>query len=266
MVEMFGVPFMQKALAVSMLMGVFFSFAGVYVVVRRIVFVSMALSQMAACGFAFGLLTGGVSPSFYAAAFTLGGVVIFSLHAHERRISRESFIGFMYAMFSALGVIFLSKSHAGEGGLLELFSGNIMTVTGAEVAVAAGLFTVAMLAHLAFYRKFMFVFFDGETAKTQGMRTDAWNFLFYLILGVMISASIRTTGVLVSFAYLTIPAMTALLWTQNMASVFLVAVTAGAVATIAGIMLSFAWDLPGGVSNVAVLSLIFLITRLIKRP
>lgn len=265
MFDMFHIPFMQKALAVSTLTGIFFSFAGVYVILRRIVFVSMALSQIAACGFAFGLFTG-VSPSLISLAFTLGGVIVFSLHAQEKRYSRESFIGLMYALFSALGIIFLAKSHEGEGGLLELFSGNILTVTNTEVSFVAGLFAVSLLAHLLFYRKFMFVFFDSETAKTQGIQTDFWNFLFYLILGAMISASIRTTGVLFAFSYLTIPAMTALLWTQKISSVFVTAVVVGVIATVAGIILSFVRDFPGGVINVVVLSFIFLIVRLIKKP
>lgn len=264
MTEMLSVPFMQKALIISALTGAFFAFVGVYVVLRRIVFVSIALSQMAACGFAFGLLMD-AGTSLFSLIFTIAGVVIFSLHGDEKRISREAFIGFMYALFSSLGIIFLAKSHEGEGSLIDMFAGNILTITTGEICIVAGLFVAAVFMHMAFYRKFMFVFFDSETAKTQGIKTGIWNFLFYLILGVVISASIRTTGVLLSFAYLTIPAMTALLLSERIGTIFGISVFVAIISTFVGLYLSFVWDLPSGTTNVAVLCVLFVAVKLIRK-
>lgn len=263
MFEMLSIPFIQKALMVSSLVGVFFAFVGVYVVLRRIVFVSIALSQLAACGFAFGLLTG-FNPSLYSLIFTLGGVIIFSFHAQEKRITRESFIGFMYAFFSSLGIIFLAKSHEGEGSLLDMFSGNILTITTHEIYIVIALFVSLSLVQIVFYRRFIFVFFDGETAKTHGVSTNFYNFLFYFLLGLMISASVRTTGVLLSFAYLTIPAMTALLLTERMKWIFVISILISLLSTFIGIYISFLWDLPSGTTNVAVLCLGFIMVLVMR--
>ncbi len=81
----------------------------------------------------------------------------------------------------------------------------------------------------------------------------------------MISASIRTTGVLLSFAYLTIPAMTALILSERIKAIFGIAVIIALGSTFAGIYLSFIWDLPSGITNVAVLCLLFAGTRLFVR-
>ncbi len=263
MLEMLSIPFIQKALLVSSLIGVFFSFIGVYVVLRRIVFVSIALSQLAACGFAFGLLMG-FNSSFYSLLFTMAGVIVFSFHAQERRITREAFIGFMYALFSSLGIIFIAKSHEGEGSLLDMFSGNILTITTKEVYTVIALVFLLSLAHIVFYRRFIFAFFDSETAKTQGINTNFWNFLFYFIMGIMISMSVRTTGVLLSFAYLTIPAMTALLVSEKMKTIFIVSMSVALVSTIIGIYISFIADLPSGTTNVVVMCLGFIFISAIR--
>jgi len=254
---MFAIPFVWKALVISSLTGAFFAFVGVYVVLRRIVFASIALSQAAACGFAFGLLTG-FNLHLSSLAFTLFAVIIFSFHAEEKRITAESFTAFIYALFSALSVIFLAKSSGGEGALVNIFSGNILTVSNAEIYVTAALFCASLLAHIVFYRKFIFVFFDPETAKTQGLNTSFWNFLFYLILGVMLSASIKTTGVLLSFASLAIPAMTAMLLFERIKTIFAVSVLIALVSAFAGVYFSFRWDLPGGTTNAATMCLVFV--------
>lgn len=263
MLGMLSIPFIQKALIISSLIGIFFSFIGVYVVLRRIVFVSIALSQIAACGFAFGLLTG-FSPSFYSLIFTLAGVIIFSLQAQEKRITRESVIGFMYALFSSFSIIFLAKSHEGEGSLLEMFSGNILTITNNEICIVGVIFIMSFIVHIVFYRRFIYVFFDSETAKMQKIKTDFWNFLFYFILGMAISVSIRITGVLLSFAYLTIPAMAALLLSKRIKMIFVISMMIALVSTFMGIYLSFIWDLPSGTTNVAVLCLGFIIINGIR--
>ncbi|OGS18396.1 MAG: hypothetical protein A2219_02880 [Elusimicrobia bacterium RIFOXYA2_FULL_50_26] len=264
MFEMFTVPFVWRALVISSLTGAFFAFAGVYVVLRRMVFASIALSQAAACGFAFGLLTG-FNLTLSSLAFTLAAVVIFSFHTEEKRLTSESFTAFIYALFSALSIIFLAKSRAGEGGLLDIFSGNILTISNGEIYLAAGLFFVSFLAHIVFYRKFIFVFFDPETAKTQGINTAFWNFLFYLILGVMLSASIKTTGVLLSFSSLAIPAMTAMILCERIKMIFAVSVLIALISAFAGVYLSWLWDLPGGITNTAVMCLLFIITTILSR-
>ncbi|MDI6786172.1 MAG: metal ABC transporter permease [bacterium] len=261
MLELFQIPFMQKALLVSVVTGGFFSFLGVYIVLRRIVFVGIALSQIAACGFAFGFLLG-FNPIFYSVVFTIIGVTLFSFHSAKSKISRESFIGLTYTVAASIAILFISKTAQGKANILDILSGNILTVTDQQVNFIAIVFFMAAILHYLFYKQFIFLSFDTETAKTCGLKTNWWNFLFYLVLGVTISVSIRIAGVLLSFGYLVIPAISALILTQNIKRVFFVAIICGLTATFLGLYISFELDLPSGPSIITILWIIFTLAVL----
>ncbi|MDD5259043.1 MAG: metal ABC transporter permease [bacterium] len=263
MEEMFKIAFMHKALIVSTVIGALFSYIGVYIVLRRTVFVGIALSQLAACGFAFGLLVG-IAPFIWSLIFTLAGVILFSLQLKEHKITRESIIGFTYAFTSSLAIIFIAKAEHGEANILEVLSGNIFTITDGQLFFTTAVFFGAGILHALFYQRFILLAFDAETASAGGIKTGIWNFVFYLILGITISLGIQTAGVLLVFSYLVIPAMTALLIARNMSKTFITSVLVGVIATVAGVYLSFALDLPGGTTIVTVSGLFFMAAYLTR--
>ncbi len=261
--EMFKIAFMYKALLISAVIGALFSYIGVYIVLRRTVFVGMALSQLAACGFAFGLMIG-IAPLVWSLLFTLAGVMLFSLQLSERKITRESIIGFTYAFAASLAVIFIAKAEHGAANILEVLSGNIFTITDKQFYVTTVVFLAAGVLHTLFYQRFMLIAFDAETARASGVKAGLWNFVFYLILGVTISLGIQTAGVLLTFGYLVIPAMTALLLARDMPKTFIFSIVFGVVATVIGVYSSFVFDLPGGTTIVTVSGVIYLAVLLVR--
>lgn len=262
--KVFQIPFMQKALLVSLITGGFLSFLGVYIVLRRIVFIGIALAQITACGFAFGLLSG-VNPSFCSILFTLIGVILFSTQQTGRKIPQEAVIGFVYAVFSSLSVIFIAKSVQAESHMLNLLSGDILTVSNEQIYSILIVFSLAAVFHYLFYKQFIFVSYDPETADTFGVKTKLWNFIFYLILGTVISSSIKTSGVILTFGYMVIPAVSALLLVKNIKKIFFVSVLFGLISTVIGLYLSFVLDLPSGPAIVAVLCLLSATGWVIKK-
>ena len=137
-----------------------------------------------------------------------------------------------------------------------------MTASGLACAgsagAAAGCASAAVVAVVALARRpLLFVAFDPEMARTLGVRTALWNWLFYLLLGVAVAAVTKGAGSLVTFSFLVVPAMTALAMANGIFAIFAVAVGSAVLAAVGGLWASYTYDLPTGPAMV-VLSAILL--------
>jgi len=258
MISMFKDTFLQTALVASLVVGAVCAYLGVYVVLRRIVFVGAALAQVSSAGVGLALLYGW-NPVLSSLAMTLGGVAAFSVRATDRRTTQESFIGIGYAVASALAVLFVAKSAQGEGHMLDVLSGNILTVTTREIWWMAGVGLAAIALHTLLGKQLWFSMFDSETARASGIRSGWWDLLFFLMLGVTISLAIRLAGTLLVFAFLVIPAVVGLLLSRRLGGIIAVAIGAASIATIAGLYASVRIDLPSGPAIVACLFVLLVL-------
>ena len=245
MIEMLQHPFFQNALLAGMFAAVMCAIVGVYVVLKRIVFVGIALSQMSSAGVALALLLQ-LPPLVVAMGVTLAGVAFFSQVPVQRRIPLEGVIGAGYILAATLGVIFLAKNPVGEARALHVLFGNILSVHTGELIALALVLVVLAAVHVVFYKEFVFVSFDMETAQAQGLNARLWNLLLYLTLGLAIAFATRAMGVLLAFTFLIVPPMTARLLAHRMRSLFLLAVLFGALSVPLGLYLAFRFDLPTG--------------------
>ncbi|MHB1456019.1 MAG: metal ABC transporter permease [Armatimonadota bacterium] len=264
MISVFHDSFMQTALLASLIVGVVCAFFGVYVVLRRVVFVGAALAQVSSAGVGLALLTG-TNPVVLSIVFTIGGVAAFSVKSNDRRTTQESYIGIGYAVASALAVLFVAKSAQGEGHMLDVLSGNILTVTMRQIWWMAGVGVLAILLHNVFNKQFLFSAFDRETAQASGVRSSWWDLFFFLLLGLVISLGIKLAGTLLVFAFLVLPAVTALLLSQRLGRIIVIAIVASIIATTTGLYASVQLDLPSGPTIVAVSFLLLLIAWVISR-
>lgn len=261
---MFHDTFMRTALLASLMVGAVCAYLGVYVVLRRIVFVGAALAQVSSAGVGLALLTGS-NPAVLSIALTIGGVAAFSVQSKDRRTTQESYIGIGYAIASALAVLFVAKSAQGEAHMLDVLSGNILTVTSAQIWSMAVVGVVAIGLHTLFHKEFLFSAFDRETAQASGVRSAFWDLFFFLLLGVTISLGIKLAGTLLVFAFLVLPAVTALLLSQKLAKIQALAIAASAVAAVAGLYASVRLDLPSGPTIVACSFVLLLVAWVISR-
>jgi ABC-type Mn2+/Zn2+ transport system permease subunit len=240
-------------LVAALMVAVVSSVMGVYIVLKRIVFVGAALAQTASLGVATGVLIPvvlhrhGPSPLVFAVAFTLIGVILISQLGQRWPISAESLIGVIYAATGALAIVGLSKSPEGEAHIKEIIEGSIVNVQEtSQIIVLAVIFGAILVVHLLFYKQFLLVSYDPETAGTLGYHRRLWELLFYLTLGVMISAAMEVAGVLLVFSYLVLPAVTGVLATRSLRGAFAVAIVAALAATVAGLTFSVGADWPPG--------------------
>ncbi|GAC1650979.1 MAG: metal ABC transporter permease [Gemmatimonadaceae bacterium] len=232
---------------------------GVYVVLRRIVFVGAALAQLSSAGIALALFLIGIGwrgglathPLVLSFALTLAGVLFFALGGGTRvTIPPDATIGVTYAVAAAVGILLISKAKTGEAHDIFL-QGNILGITRADTLVLLAVTLPVLALHVAFYKEFLFVSFDRETARTLGYRVTAWNLLLYLTLGVVIAFAMQFAGVILVFNFLVLPAVTGLLLARGMAGMFAWAIASALAAAIIGFSLSVPFDLPSGPAIIA---------------
>gem|GEM_PF-61713 len=253
----FQIDFMRKALWAGLLVALMCSYLGIYVVLKRIVFVGVALAEVSSAGIALAILLN-FAPLLGALGFMLLGVVLFSIHWSPRRVPHESYIGILYSVAAALSILLIAKSAAGEAHMLTLLQGDILTISAEETKQMLGAFVVVGLLHALFYKEFVFVSFDRESANTLGFRAAAWDLLLFLTIGLTIAFSIRSVGVLLTSTMLIIPASTALLVTSRMRHAWLLVPFLGALPVILGLHISLIADLPASAVIVAASFVLFL--------
>ena len=257
----------RGALYGALLIALACSVLGVYVVLRRIVFVGAALAQLSSAGIALGTFLYGMGiggelthhPVAMALIVTIAGAMFFGVGGGGRAgVPPDAVIGVTYAVAAATGIILVAKSRVGEAHDLFL-QGNILGITNTDTLVLLAVAVPVLLVHLVFYKEFLFVSFDRETARTLGYNVRFWNLLLYLTLGVVIAYAMQFAGVMLVFNFLVLPAVTGLLLARSMAGIFGVAIASALLAAIIGFSLSVPFDLPSGPAIIAVSGVLALL-------
>lgn len=261
--EMLAQEFMRHVLAGTALVGALCGFLGVFIVLRRQVFVGAALAQISSLGVALSYFVCGwlgvwlgreihAPPQPTALALTLAASALFALQYHERRLPRETLIGTAYVAASGLAILVVATSAHAHSEVLNLLFGNVLTISGGAVIGLAGLAAVIGGVHWFGHRQFLFASFDPDTATAFGVRAPAWNLGLLLTVGLTISLAINAAGALVVFGLLVLPPATALLLARNLRGVFAWSTGLGLLASLAGVSVSYLCDLPTGPTIVGV--------------
>lgn len=256
----------REALYGALVIALACSVLGVYVVLRRIVFVGAALAQLSSAGIALGLFLSGIGiggelthhPVAMALIVTIAGAVFFGMGGGGRSgVPPDAVIGVTYAVAAAVGIILISKAKTGEAHDIFL-QGNILGITRVDTLVLLAVAVPVLLVHVIFYKEFLFVSFDRETARTLGYNVTFWNLLLYFTLGVVIAYAMQFAGVMLVFNFLVLPAVTGILLARSMGTIFTVAIVSALLAALIGFSLSVPFDLPSGPAIIAVSGVIAL--------
>ena len=250
------------ALFGSVVAGILCAYLGVYVVKKRVVFVGATLTQVAIAGIAFAHLPGiGMNPYAGSLLFSLIAVLIFSQLLTNRQIPTDSILGVSFVLAIALRILLVQLSPAAEVAEIDaLLKGDLLFVTSDQFLILAGVTVVLLAVHLVFFKAFLFVSFDAETASTQGFRSGLWEFLFYLSVGIAVSVATRIVGDVFVFGFLVIPALSGLLVARRVRNIFLAALAFAVLPPFLGLYGAFKLDLPAGPSIVAVGGILLLMT------
>ena len=247
--------FVRNAVIASILVGIACGIVGSLVVVKRIVFISGAISHAAFGGIGIGLFLG-FSPVIAAIPFSILSAL--GISALKRaRVSEDTSIGILWAVGMAIGIIFASLTPGYATDLISYLFGNILMVSKQDIIMMIALDSLIILLIILFYREFLAVCFDEEFAATLGIPVD----LFYsmLLCGVALSVVVlvKVVGIILVIALLTIPAAIAKQFTNDLKNMIIVSTFVCIVLTIAGLCLSFVLNLPSGATIVLFSALSF---------
>ncbi len=271
LLEMFQQDFMLNVIAGTTIVAALCSYLGVFIVLRRAVFVGAALAQVSSLGVAVALWFGGAMGMMsghglpwwaqpLALALTLGASVALAVQYRERALPRETMVGVVYAAAAGLAILVVATTAGAESQVMNLLFGNVLTISGSGVAGLSALAVIVGAVHGLFFKEFLFASFDPDMATALGIRARWWNVLLFLTIGLTISFAIRAAGALVVFNFLVLPAATSLLLGRRMRATLALAVAFGVLASIAGIAISYVWDLPTGPTIVAFSTGVLLLT------
>jgi len=252
-------PWWALPLAICIVYAGIHGYLGIHVLSRKVIFVDLAMAQVAALGATYALVLGydparpedATAVFLFSLSFTILAAAVFAFtRMRHEKVPQEAFIGIVYASAAAIAILVLAKSPHGGEQLRYMLSGNILLVTQGKVEATAVLYAVVGLFHWIFRRRFFQITFNHEQAIAEGVRVRWWDFLFYASFGVVITSSVAVAGVLLVFAYLVVPASIAILFAQSVRIRIIVGWSIGVAVSVIGMTASYHGDLPTGPSIV----------------
>ena len=265
---------LHDALIASVLIGTVCPLVGVYFVLRRMIFLGVALPQLSAAGIAFALLfhraligphlgpdvTDATLARLGAMIFTLGGILVLATLERRGRAIVEARIGVTYAIAGALTILFLAADPWGEAQMVNLLKGDLLATTEKSLTVLVSVLGAMVVMLFAFQKEFLLVSFDRDLAVVFGKAVGLWEVTLYLLCGITISFGVLAAGPLVTFGFLVAPPLTARLLTRHMLSFSIVAAAIGGASAFTGFCLAYRYDMPLGPAEVAVACTVLLVT------
>jgi len=246
LIQILGLPFLA-----CIVMGAMLSYLGIHVLKREVIFIDIAMAQVAAVGSIAAHLAFDVEDdTLLAYAFSLACVVLMAafyavVRAKIVQISIEAVIGISYAVTAAAALFLIGIAH-GHAHAQEMLAGNLLWVTWRHIILSLIVFCAVGLCLFAFRKPLSDISENYHQAHEHSLRTVSWDFLFYSLLGVVITLAVRVTGVVVVFALLIIPATTSAIFAARLVVRMIIAVATVAAATVFGLLFSYYFDFSVG--------------------
>ena len=247
--------FLLAPFVISLVLTGIHAYLGVHVVERGVIFVDLALAQIAALGATVAILIEvnphGSGSYWISLGFTFMGAAIFALVRMRRaHIPQEAFIGIAYVVASAAAILVTSKAIGETEHLKHMLVGNILAVSWPEVRHTALLYGAVGLFHYIFRKNFLLISMNPAAAEAKGVSIRLWDFLFYASFGFVVTTAVSIAGVLLVFCYLIVPSVGAMLFADRIGPRLAIGWTMGTVVSGLGVYLSLVLDLPTGATIV----------------
>lgn len=270
---------LRNSVYTSLIIGFACPLVGVFLVLRRLVFMGVALPQISSTGIAVSLTVPfwlGADPAHaehsehliaFAGSmfFSLAAILLLAFFERRGRGLPEGRLGACYVVASALSILLLSKNRYAEVGWLDLLKGEIITIDNYDLITTAVTLAVVLAFLILFNKEFLLVSFDRAMAATLCKRVLFWDISIYLLIGVTVSIAVLSVGPLIAFSFLLVPALIAHLFARNMRQFFVFASVVGGISAFVGFWLAYQWDLPVGPTDVVLLGLIYAVGAFIRK-
>jgi len=262
--DAFALPFFRVAAIATLVLAGIHAYLGFHIVRRGVLFVDLALAQMAALGVALGVIIGlehnEVASYMLALGMTFVGAALFAwLRGRARQVPLEAFIGVVFATAQALVFLVLEKSPSGPEHLKETLVGTLYTVDPAHIGRVAALYAGIGILHFVLRRQFFEITNDPQGARARGRRLFWWDLLFYATFGLVVTSAVQIAGVLLVFGLLVIPAVAGVLATPHTGRALAVGWVFGFTSGVLGLLVSVKWDLPAAPSILVTLSAMLMV-------
>lgn len=247
---------MKWPLAACLVLPPLLVYLGLHVVQREVIFVDLALAQLATLGTCIALIMGYHFEDriafWISLAVTFAGAALFSWSrsVKERSVPQEAIIGITFVVAAAGVILLLSRVAGGKEELEHLLTGDILNVTAGDVGQRAAIFAALAVFYAAFHKKFALISTKPEQAFAEGISVRLWDFLFYAAFAIIVVFFVRLAGVLLTFAYLIVPAVCGVMLAKTWKGRLLVGWGIAVGASLVGLYSSFVMDLPTGAAIV----------------
>jgi ABC-type Mn2+/Zn2+ transport system permease subunit len=269
----------RNSVYVSLLVGLVSPLVGVFLVLRRVVFLGVALPQVSSCGiaFAFALQGWGWIPHAHDSAeeraialvgsivFTLATILVLALLERRGQGFIEGRTGTVYVLAGAWSILLLAKNPVGEHGMLDLLRGQIIAVSNADVALTACTFGVVVICLGLFQKEFVLISYDRDMAVTLKKWVTGWDVFLLALIGLTVSVSVMSVGPLVAFGFLLMPPLISYQFATTTRQFALLSSLVGGVGALAGFAVALRWDLPAGPADLALLGILYATAFLLRR-
>lgn len=244
-------------------------YLGIHIVSRGVIFVDLALAQVAALGGTIALLAGyelhSTEAYLISLGFTFFGAAVFALgRVRDESVPQEAIIGTVYAVSSAAAILVLDKAPHGEEAIKDMLVGSILFVTWPQIIKISAVYLFIGVLHFLLRKKFLLISMNPRLAKQNGLWIRFWDFIFYITFGFVVTSSVRVAGVLLVFSYLVVPAVCAMFFVKSVPHRLIIGWGLGFAASVLGLYTSAKWDLPTGASVVTVFGVILVACAAVK--
>jgi ABC-type Mn2+/Zn2+ transport system permease subunit len=271
---------LRNSVYTSVLIGFACPLVGVFLVMRRLVFMGVALPQISSTGVAIALslpLWLGFHPAdrgpqsahtlAFAGSITFSLIAIVVLAFMERRGrgQPEGRLGTAYVVAAALSMLLLAKNPYGEVGWLDMLKGEVITISNIDLLLTAGTLALVLAILGLFQKELLLVSFDRETAMILRKNVVFWDMLLYVLIGLTVSMAVLSVGPLIAFGFLLIPALVAHLFARTMRGFTIFASLIGGVSAFLGFWIAYQYDLPVGPTDVVLLGALYATAWIVSR-
>ncbi len=254
--------FMQRALVEVLVMGGACGLIGTYVVLRGMAFIGDALSHAIFPGVVVAFL---LHISFFIGALAFGLITAVSIGglSRNRRVSEDTAIGVLFAGMFALGIVLISTVKGYTANLASFLFGNVLGVSNEDLIASAAISLLVLLVLILFHKELVLVAFDSDMAEAVGLPVWLVNLGLLLLMALTIVVSLSAVGNILVVAMLVTPAAAARLWTDRLRIMMVLSALFGAIAGVAGLLMSYYTDWAAGGTIVLIVTAWFGISLVV---
>lgn len=262
--ELLEYTFFQRALLGSLLASIACGIIGTYIVTRRLVFISGGITHASFGGIGIGLYTG-LSPILSAAMFAVLSAFGVEWLSRRNNVREDSAIAIFWTFGMALGIIFSFMAPGFTPDLSTYLFGNILTITGADLVMLGAVTLMLTIFFGIFINPIIYIAFDREFARSQHIPVRTFEYLLMMFVALTIVACLRMVGIVLAISLLTVPQMTANLFTYNFKKMIWLSIAIGLVGCVGGLIASYVLNVPSGASIIFFSIVLYAVCKLIKR-